>query len=551
MEQFRQLGPVQAASQFWSSLTSAQKLITSIFVVSSIILLVVVAMIATKPKMEVLFSGLQPDDAGAIVSKLQESKVEYEIDGGGSVIKVPSKSVAELRLQMATDGLPQGGTVGFELFDKTNLGMTEFAQKVQYQRALQGELTRTIDQIDSVVKSKISLAIPERSLFEGEDKHPTASVCVKLRPGSEMGSEQVAGIVHLVSSAVEGMKPEYVTVVDTRGNLLSESSDSDSPFNARLTNSQIELKTAYEKQMQKNIESMLERVLGPNKAIVRVNTKMNFDQKETDSESYEPVKAADGTTVAGYKGVLLSEDMTHETYGSKQGQTGGPGSGQTGGVVGTASALAPTKGTPPPATVSVEDSNGGYIRDQSSTKYQVSKTTQHIVQAPGTVEGVSVAVMVNSKDAGLVPSIQRCVETSAGIDPKRGDKVTVETMAFDDSAAKADEKEMASAANMANYMNIGKTVGGVLLLLGFLFFLKKMLTGIKIGMPGPAEQAWQPDPAPAMVYSPATVGVGAMMPEPEMAMAGASSMSSAPSMPTEVAQSPDEVAQVVREWISN
>jgi flagellar M-ring protein FliF len=540
MEQFRQLGPVQAASQFWSSLTSAQKLITSIFVVSSIILLAVVAMIATKPKMEVLFSGLQPDDAGAIVAKLQERKIEYEIDGGGSVIKVPSKSVAELRLQMATDGLPQGGTVGFELFDKTNLGMTEFAQKVQYQRALQGELMRTIDQIDSVVKSKVSLAIPERSLFEGEDKHPTASVCVKLRAGSEMGSEQVAGIVHLVSSAVEGMKPEYVDVVDTRGNVLSESSDSDSPFNARLTNSQIELKTTYEKQMQKNIESMLERVLGPNKAIVRVNTKMNFDQKQTDSETYEPVKALDGTAVAGYKGVLLSEDMTHETYGSKQGQTGG--------VVGTASALAPVRGTPPPATVSVEGSNGGYIRDQSSTKYQVSKTTQHIVQAPGTVEQVSVAVMVNSSDPGIVPSIQRSVEAAAGIDPKR-DKVTVETMKFDESASQTAEKEMASAANMANYMNIGKTVGGILLLLGFLFFLKKMLTGIKIGMPGPSEQtAWQQDPAPAMVYSPATVGVGAVMPEPEMAMAGAPSMSS---MPTEVAQSPDEVAQVVREWISN
>jgi flagellar M-ring protein FliF len=363
MEQFGKLGPVQAITQFWSSLTSAQKLITSIFVATSVILLVIVAVVATRPKMEVLFSGLEAEDAGAIVSKLQERKIEYVIDGGGAVIKVPSKNVHELRLQMATDGLPQGGTVGFELFDKTNLGMTEFAQKIQYQRALQGELSRTIDQIDSVLQSKVSLALPERDLFDKEDKQPTASVIVKLRPGREMDKDQVAGIVHLVASAVEGLKTNNVRVVDTHGNLLWAGSDGAGGFDARLSSSQMELKQNYEHQMQKNIESMLERVLGPNKAIVRVNTKMDFNQRETNSETYEPVKAAaqsgsaaeTGKPVAGYKGVLLSEERTTETYGSKQGQVGG--------VVGTASALGPVRGAPSPAAnVSVEANNGGYTR---------------------------------------------------------------------------------------------------------------------------------------------------------------------------------------------
>ena len=550
MEQFGKLGPVQAAAQFWSSLTSAQKLITGIFVASSVMLLVIVAVVATRPKMEVLFSGLQAEDAGAIVGKLQESKVEYEIDGGGTVIKVPSKNVHELRLQMATDGLPQGGTVGFELFDKTNLGMTEFAQKLQYQRALQGELTRTINQIDSVQTARIHLALPERDVFDREDKHPQASVVVKLRAGRELDENQIAGIVHLVASAVEGLKPNYVTVVDTRGNVLSEGTDGESPFDARLSASQIDLKATYEKQMQKNIESMLERVLGPNKAIVRVNTKMNFDQRETDSETYEPVKttaqtgtaAETGKPVDGYKGVLLSEETTRENYGANSGQGAPPAGGIPGRIGGTAGVTPNTR--PTGTTVSVE-AGSGYTREESSNKYQVSKTTEHIVQTPGTVEKVSVAVMLDSKiDPGQVPSIQRVVEASAGIDPKRGDKVVVESVLFDDKAAKTEETEMEKVATSERNLSIGRTAGGVILLAGFLFFMKGLLRGIKLDAPRTAGQpAREPEFAPAMTYSPATVGVGA----------GTAAMAetSLPSTPVEVSQSPDEVAQVVREWISN
>jgi flagellar M-ring protein FliF len=250
-----------------------------VFGVTSTVLLIVVSMVATRPHMVVLFSGVKPEDAGAIVAKLQETKVPYEVDG--TTIKVPEKSVYETRIQLASAGLPQSGTVGFEIFDKTSLmGMTEFSQRVSYQRAIQGELTRTINQIENIVDSKVIIAIPEESVYSQNDKKPTASVTVKLKPGNTLDSDKVAGIVHLVSSAVEGLEASRVTVVDMNGNMLSEATDDPTGIDPRMSSTQLKLKREYERVVEQDIQSMLERVLGPSKAIVRANAKINFDRKE-------------------------------------------------------------------------------------------------------------------------------------------------------------------------------------------------------------------------------------------------------------------------------
>ncbi len=512
MEQ--KLGPLQAIAKYWGALNSTQRFVTAAFLSFSIVLLGIVSVIASKPRMEVLFSGLQPSDSGAIVSKLQENKVPYQIEG--SAIKVPSKYVGEMRMQLASQGLPQGGTVGFEIFDKNSFGMTEFNQKVTYQRALQGELERTIGELDGVEQSRVHISIPEPSVFADKAKEPTASVVVKLRPGVQLGADQVGGVVHLVAAAVEGLKPGQVRILDTTGNLLSEPSDDATGLDPRLSASKMKLKHEVESQMQKDIESMLDRVLGPNKAVVRVSAKMNFDRRETDSETYSP--AGPNT------GVLVSEQKSEETYGN--------GTGSVGGTVGASAMI---RGSAP---TSAAQNKGNYLRSEITNKYEVSRTTEHVVKAPGEIEQLSVAVMVDGTvDAAKIGTVKNAVSAACGIglDPARKDNIIVESIKFDDTAAKSEEKAMASVASKAMYMQVGKTVGAILLLFLFLFFLKSILKQINISVP----MAQQP-----AIVQPYGGTQAAAIQANEVVMDGGSSRASLGDVP------PEDVAQVLRKWMS-
>lgn len=511
MEQ--KLAPLQALAKFWGSLNDAQRFVTAAFISLSIVLLVVVSVVATRPGMEVLFSGLQPSDSGAIVAKLQENKIPYEVEG--TTIKVPRKHVHEMRMQLASQGLPQGGSVGFEIFDKNNLGMTEFSQRVSYQRALQGELSRTINQLGGVEQSRVHVAVPEPSVFADREKQATASVVLKLRPGTRLDSDQVGGIVHLVSSAVEGLKPNYVTVVDTNGNVLSEPSDEATGLDPRLSASQLKLKREHERQIEKNIQSMLERALGPNKAIVRVNARMNFDRTETDKETYVPVGAAGGATT----GVLLSEQRLTESYGA--------GSGTEGGRAGVPSNLPPRSGRSMPTAT-----GGSYQRTETTSKYEVSKTSEHIVRAPGQIERLSVAVMVDGKvDGAKIPAIRNAVSTAAGIDPDRDDRITIESIKFDDSAVKAEEEEMSSLAARSTYLAVAKTLGAIALLAAFVFFLKGMLKQVSISIPPVTVQEVPPGQIAAGGYRPPAAGGDGTLASMEQV-------------------EPEEVARVLRKWMT-
>ncbi len=518
MDQLTKFGPIQAMARFWGALSNTQRFVTTVFIATSAVLLVVVSVVATRPKLEVLFSGLESADAGAIVSKLQERSIPYELTNGGTVIKVPAKNVHEMRLAMATEGLPQGGTVGFEIFDKSNFGLTSFTQRVSYQRALQGELSRTIGQLDLIEQARVHLSIPEKKLFEKDDAHTSASVVLKLRSGSEVGSEQVAGIVHLVASAVEGLDAKNVSVVDTAGNVLSEPTDDATGADPRLSASQLALRRGYEQQAQKDLQTMLERVLGPNKAVVRVSAKMNFDRTETSSEMYQPGGAG--------RGVLASEEHAQENYGS------GPG----GSPSTVASAPAGAKGN-------------GYTRVETNSKYEVSKTTEHVVRSPGYVEQVSVAVMLDEKvEAARIPAVRNAVQAAIGADPARGDKVIVESVPFDNSAVEKEEKALQAAANKETLFSALKTLAGVLLLVGFLFMLSRMLRRVEIGMPiqtamqtsaGPQYQAQAqmaaPQPAdPADAYAAGPVVQGG----DDKLLDGIRQ------------KQPDEIAKIVKAWMS-
>ena len=259
----------------FSKFSINQRMIILVALAGSVAGLIALTLWTQQPDMQVLFTNLGGEDAAAIIDKLKETKVPYETTGGGSTVLVPSAQVHDLRLQLATQGLPHGGGVGFEIFDRTSIGMSEFVQKLNYRRALQGELARTIAQLPEVERARVHLAIPERRLFAKEQEKARASVIMSLRNGQQLTQAQVQGVIHLVSSSVEGLQARDVTVVDGHGRMLSSTMTDET---AGLTNTQLEYQRSIEKDVETRIQTMLERIVGANKAVVRVSSVVDFQK---------------------------------------------------------------------------------------------------------------------------------------------------------------------------------------------------------------------------------------------------------------------------------
>ena len=230
-----------------------------------------------KESYNTLFSGLSPEDASMVVAKLKEQKIPYKLGMGGTAIYVPSEKVYDVRLLLVSqNSLPGSGGVGFELFDKTNYGMTEFMQNVNYKRAIQGELVRTINQMPEVKGSRVHLAIPEKSLFTDREKEVTASVFLKLKPGKSLSKDQITGIVHLTAGSIEGLKPENVVVVDSSGKILYKNGDANSPM--ALSGQQFELQRSVEKKLEDSVQSMLDKFIPASQSIVRASVELNLQE---------------------------------------------------------------------------------------------------------------------------------------------------------------------------------------------------------------------------------------------------------------------------------
>ena len=532
MDQLMKLGPFAALSKLWTDLSSAQRAVVVAFIALAIVVGTFTAMIASKPRMAVLFSGLESEDAGAIAQKLNDEKIPYELAGNGT-ISVPADKVYDVQMKMAVQGLPQGGSAGFELFDKSTFGMTEFTEKLNYQRALQGELARTICQLRPVMSARIHITIPQDKVFESEQQPSKASVALKLRRGTPLTDEQVGGIVHLVASAVEGLKPQDVEVIDQEGNVLSESMASAAGTGGMLNTNQTKLKRQYENEITQNLQSMLARIVGPEKAVVRVSADMIFDQKQTKSETYQPAAngqasnaAQSGTAPAG---VMLSQETSSEDY---KGNVTPPA------ILGN-------------ATRSAAGSGDNYNRSTTTAQYQVSKMIEETVYAPGTLKRLSVAVLVDkSVTSSQVSSIRNAVTAAAGIDPKRGDQVEVQAVAFDTSTQKQVEKEMASASRNDLISTVAKNAGAIVLLIGFLVLLRSIVTSIKVqapSSPAPAQmRELERAAAQASVQAPVPQAVQQVEQQVKQANANVPS-----DLPPEVSQSsPEELAQLVRSWMT-
>lgn len=406
-----------------------------------------------------LFSGLTIEEASGIVARLKEMKIPYRIEAGGTSIYVPKEKLYEARLNLASqNALPGGAGVGFEIFDKTSYGMTEFLQNVNLRRALQGELQRTINQLPEVRSSRVHISIPEKSIYLEKEKEPQASVFVKLKPGRTLSREQVLGIVHLVASSVEGLKPENVVVVGSNGQILFKGGDRQNPLSA--SSHHFELQRTVERRIEESVQSMLDKFLNPGKSIVRASVELNLKKVEKLEEEYHPEKV-----------VPASEKRLREKATSK--------SGSVGGVPGVRSNLS--------SEVAKEaERNQSSEREELEVGYEVSKVVRKIVEPYGDVKRISIAVVVdgryevtktkNSEEIKYIPrsekeleDIRRLISRAVGLNEERGDRIEVINIPFETEAF-SDEKEYLEREEKRQLI-ITLTKYGLYLILGLVLLL--------------------------------------------------------------------------------
>ncbi len=421
---------------------------------------------ANRPDMVPLYSGLSPQDMSAVEESLRKSGILYKLSPENASILIPSKEVYKVRMQLATEELPQGKSmVGFEIFDETKFGMTEFVQNVRYQRALQGELARSIMEMDSIEGARIHLSIPQSSLFTDEQKPPKASIILKLRRGGRLSPKQIDGIVHLVSNAVEGLHPEDVTVVDTASQTLYSGGGSES-LAGRVPRDQLDYKHAVEAEYERQIREMLEKVVGFGKVAVQVSADIDFASEQQTVEKYDSDP------------VIRTEDRTEET-------TSGAPNLIPAGVPGVASNIVS------PFT----SASGGvpftYTKETTTTSYNQGKTVMTRVKAPGEIKRISAAVMVDNTANLPIAQLNNLVQSAIGYDETRGDKVEVQAVSFSNAALEkeiAEEQALLKAINTRRLLQSIMKFGGLALLLVclYLFLLRPVLnTFLAKSHPGP------------------------------------------------------------------
>lgn len=459
------------------------------------------------PDYKVLFSNLSDRDGGAIVAALQQANVPYKLADGNGAILVPADQVYELRLRLATQGLPKSGSVGFELLDNEKFGISQFAEQVNYQRGLEGELEQTIESIASVKSARVHLAIPKPSVFVSEQKSPSASVMVNLYPGRTLDAGQVAAITQLVSSAVAEMSARNVSVIDQDGNLLTQ------PSNANgLDGSQLKYVQQVQADAQQRINAILVPLFGEGNVRAQVSADIDFTKSEQVAESYAP-----------------NGDPQHAAIRSQQTSSSADRMQATGGVPGALSNQPPRPASAPVGASSAAGSASAPVatplseRKDSTTNYELDKTVRHEEQAVGGIKRLSVAVVVNYQPvadakghvtmqplpAEKLAQVQDLVKNAVGFDQKRGDSVEVMNSIFhSDSEAAGNAPWWRAPTTLSLLKPVGTWVG--IALIALLLYFVMVRPAMKRAFPAPVQAAASTLPAPEAATPP---GI-AQLPEP-------------------------------------
>jgi flagellar M-ring protein FliF len=413
--------------QYWANRSSAQRMLLAGLALSTVAAFLVMIYFLNQTDMRVLYTNMAPEDASRVVGLLKASKTPYELRDNGTTILVPADAVYEQRLKVAGEGVMHGQGVGFELFDELKVGQTDFVQRINYTRALQGELSRTITEFPQVEKARVHLVLPQKSLFIQEQKNASASVVLTLKRGQKLDAKQLQGIVNLVSMSVEGLTTEHITVTDTTGQSLYQPRG-DGGLEGMST-SQFEYKNTFEANLENRIEQLLTPIVGPGRSIAKVNADLDFSQRTVRKELYNP----DVT-------VVRSEQKSEE---STTGSAGVNANGATTTPPGGGAAVPNTnfRGDGYSGTESTQKSN----RQQSTTNFEINKEEQNVVTPVGDLKRQSIAVIVDGsyepnkdgKGYTFVPRkaeelerIKQVVARAAGLDSSRGDEIQVSSFEF-------------------------------------------------------------------------------------------------------------------------
>ena len=537
----------------FSSLTSAQLASIGVAFLLAVGLVAGSAWWLNTPDYVLLFNDLEPEAANDIVTRLKDLNVKYRLDAGGRAIEVPRDRVDEIRLEVAGQGMPASGRVGFEIFDRTAFGATEFLEKVNYRRALEGELARTIATLSEVSSARVHIAMGKDSLF-GEQRPAKASVVLKLKGNRQLAAATVNGITNLVSASVEGLRADAVVIVDSFGRALARPEENpDDPMGA----AQLERQQRLEREMAARVVALLEPVVGPDRARVNVALKLNTETLEQTEERYDP------------ETVIRSRQVSAD-----QANTGGAMAGVSGsrGNMPAPPNAPPAQGTPL--------SGSGSSRNSETTNFEVSRITRHSVEPPGAIARMSVAVVLDDdqvmqKDAKGVSQLtrvarkpeelqklQEIVAAAVGLDMERGDQLTVQNISFEEPPIEEEAPEGVLVKYAPQIQEGSRMVTVSLIALGVFFFVLRPLMR-KAGVAPtvtvktksksqPALEALEPAPKPKTVAD--------MESEIEAQLEAVANNKAAenrrlPVLTRRVAQltdkEPANTAKLIRTWISN
>jgi flagellar M-ring protein FliF len=444
------------ATDFWTNKSMAQRILLGGLLASLLIAFFVMIFWMNRTDFKVLYSGLYQEDAASVIDYLQQEKIPYEIGGNGGTIMVPADMVYEARLKLAGQGSLHGQGVGFELFDENKIGQTNFVQGINYQRALQGELSRTISELSEVESARVHLVLPNKSLFVEEQAPPSAAIMLKLKGGRTLTSQQVQAIVNLVSTSVEGMTADHITLADSRGKVLYEpKGDTDM---TGMTSTQLEYQMSMQRNLEQRIEQLLTPIVGPGRVIARVNADLDFDRTTIRKEIYDPRSA-----------VVRSEVKSEEeTQGSATVAGGTPDPNYQGENDRMASGTAQSS-----------------IRTSSTTNFDINREEQQIISQVGSIKRLSVAVLVDGKytqqqdgtyafeplPVEQIAQLRQLTQRAVGFDQERGDAIEVSSISFGEPAG-AEQAPLLDVASRY-FQLLGKPLLNTLVILLFLLFVAR------------------------------------------------------------------------------
>ncbi|MGB9129070.1 MAG: flagellar basal-body MS-ring/collar protein FliF [Thiobacillus sp.] len=464
---------VQGSVMDFTRTAGGRKIMLALGVAAAVAVMVAVWMWGQQPDYRVLFSNFSDRDGGAIVAELEKMNIPYKYAEGGGAVLVPADRVHDARLKLASQGLPKGGNVGFELMENQKLGSSQFVERVNFQRAMEGELARSIESVSSVQAARVHLAMPKDSVFVSEQKAPTASVLLNLHPGRALDQQQISAIVHLVASSVPDLPTKNVTLVDQNGNLLS---DSGKPASINgMDPSQIKYVQELQQNVVKRIESIITPIVGPNNVRAEATADVDFSRSEQAVESYKPNQTPDA--------MVVRSQQTSESLN---------GTGNPGGVPGALTNQPPAPATAP-ITAAGENAappaNGALAantRKDATVNYEVDKTIQYVQQAGGGLKRLSVAVVVNYKKSTnaegkvmMTPltkaetdQITNLVKEAMGFNAERGDSINVVNTPFARAEVEViPELPWWKQSQYVEYLEMAKAAGKYLLMALVLFIL--------------------------------------------------------------------------------